>query len=114
MGPAMEQDKDRHRRDLVFGHLVCSASKPLLSSRSSVLVKRMFRPMEEEFGPAPAKQMKEEGVKRGTCGGMHAGVGCRVGGSLPRRAQSPAALGAGEPQPGTVLITQEAHSPLLP
>ncbi|XP_063113756.1 grainyhead-like protein 2 homolog isoform X3 [Cavia porcellus] len=30
----------------------------------SVLVKRMFRPMEEEFGPAPAKQMKEEGVKR--------------------------------------------------
>ncbi|EHB18265.1 Grainyhead-like protein 2-like protein [Heterocephalus glaber] len=31
---------------------------------SSVLVKRMFRPMEEEFGSAPAKQMKEEGVKR--------------------------------------------------
>ncbi|XP_033615618.1 grainyhead-like protein 2 homolog [Fukomys damarensis] len=31
---------------------------------SSVLVKRMFRPMEEEFGPAPAKQMKEEGTKR--------------------------------------------------
>ncbi|KAG5205029.1 hypothetical protein JEQ12_019474 [Ovis aries] len=31
---------------------------------SSVLVKRMFRPMEEEFGPAPSKQMKEEGMKR--------------------------------------------------
>uniref|UniRef100_A0A8C2RBI2 Grh/CP2 DB domain-containing protein n=1 Tax=Capra hircus TaxID=9925 RepID=A0A8C2RBI2_CAPHI len=30
----------------------------------SVLVKRMFRPMEEEFGPAPSKQMKEEGMKR--------------------------------------------------
>lgn len=25
----------------------------------------MFRPMEEEFGPAPSKQMKEEGMKRG-------------------------------------------------
>ncbi|XP_045883345.1 grainyhead-like protein 2 homolog isoform X1 [Meles meles] len=31
---------------------------------SSVLVKRMFRPMEEEFGPAPSKQLKEEGIKR--------------------------------------------------
>ncbi|XP_074124003.1 grainyhead-like protein 2 homolog isoform X5 [Sminthopsis crassicaudata] len=31
---------------------------------SSVLVKRMFRPMEEEFGPPPSKQMKEEGMKR--------------------------------------------------
>ncbi|XP_023558077.1 grainyhead-like protein 2 homolog isoform X3 [Octodon degus] len=31
---------------------------------SSVLVKRMFRPMEEEFGPTPTKQMKEEGIKR--------------------------------------------------
>ncbi|XP_032103799.1 grainyhead-like protein 2 homolog [Sapajus apella] len=31
---------------------------------SSVLVKRMFRPMEEEFGPVPSKQMKEEGTKR--------------------------------------------------
>uniref|UniRef100_A0A4X2KB25 Grainyhead like transcription factor 2 n=1 Tax=Vombatus ursinus TaxID=29139 RepID=A0A4X2KB25_VOMUR len=30
----------------------------------SVLVKRMFRPMEEEFGPPPSKQMKEEGMKR--------------------------------------------------
>ncbi|XP_053414813.1 grainyhead-like protein 2 homolog isoform X4 [Nycticebus coucang] len=30
----------------------------------SVLVKRMFRPMEEEFGPAPSKQIKEEGMKR--------------------------------------------------
>nr|XP_021136165.1 grainyhead-like protein 2 homolog isoform X1 [Columba livia] len=31
---------------------------------SSVLVKRMFRPVEEEFGPSPLKQMKEEGLKR--------------------------------------------------
>lgn len=38
----------------------------LIFSSSSVLVKRMFRPMEEEFGPAPSKQMKEEGMKRGT------------------------------------------------
>uniref|UniRef100_A0ABK0LE26 Grainyhead-like transcription factor 2 n=2 Tax=Rattus norvegicus TaxID=10116 RepID=A0ABK0LE26_RAT len=30
----------------------------------SVLVKRMFRPMEEEFGPTPSKQIKEENVKR--------------------------------------------------
>ncbi|XP_060232233.1 grainyhead-like protein 2 homolog [Meriones unguiculatus] len=29
----------------------------------SVLVKRMFRPMEEEFGPTPSKQIKEENVK---------------------------------------------------
>jgi len=34
-------------------------------SSSSVLVKRMFRPVEEEFGPSPLKQMKEEGLKRG-------------------------------------------------
>ncbi|NWX39812.1 GRHL2 protein, partial [Steatornis caripensis] len=33
-------------------------------SHSSVLVKRMFRPVEEEFGPSPLKQMKEEGLKR--------------------------------------------------
>ncbi|XP_060052302.1 grainyhead-like protein 2 homolog isoform X2 [Erinaceus europaeus] len=32
--------------------------------REGVLVKRMFRPMEEEFGPAPSKQMKEEVIKR--------------------------------------------------
>ena len=38
----------------------------LIFSSSRVLVKRMFRPMEEEFGPAPSKQMKEEGMKRGT------------------------------------------------
>lgn len=25
----------------------------------------MFRPVEEEFGPSPLKQMKEEGLKRG-------------------------------------------------
>jgi transcription factor CP2-like protein len=25
----------------------------------------MFRPMEEEFGPTPSKQIKEENVKRG-------------------------------------------------
>ncbi|KAM7175033.1 grainyhead-like protein 2 homolog isoform 3-T3 [Macrochelys suwanniensis] len=31
---------------------------------SSILVKRMFRPVEEEFGPLPLKQMKEEGLKR--------------------------------------------------
>nr|XP_042701518.1 grainyhead-like protein 2 homolog isoform X4 [Chrysemys picta bellii] len=31
---------------------------------SSILVKRMFRPVEEEFGPSPLKQMKEEGLKR--------------------------------------------------
>ncbi|XP_054564237.1 grainyhead-like protein 2 homolog [Eptesicus fuscus] len=31
---------------------------------SSVLVKRMFRPMEEDFGPTPSKQIKEEGMKR--------------------------------------------------
>ncbi|RMC15089.1 hypothetical protein DUI87_07269 [Hirundo rustica rustica] len=31
---------------------------------SSVLVKRMFRPVEEEFGPSPLKQIKEEGLKR--------------------------------------------------
>ncbi|XP_050796883.1 grainyhead-like protein 2 homolog isoform X2 [Gopherus flavomarginatus] len=31
---------------------------------SSILVKRMFRPAEEEFGPSPLKQMKEEGLKR--------------------------------------------------
>ncbi|EGW09560.1 Grainyhead-like protein 2-like [Cricetulus griseus] len=31
---------------------------------SSVLVKRMFRPMEDEFGPAPSKQIKEENIKR--------------------------------------------------
>ncbi|KFO35182.1 Grainyhead-like protein 2 like protein [Fukomys damarensis] len=37
---------------------------------SSVLVKRMFRPMEEEFGPAPAKQMKEEGTKRAASKGQ--------------------------------------------
>lgn len=43
----------------------------LIFSSSSVLVKRMFRPMEEEFGPAPSKQMKEEGMKRGT---THPGV----------------------------------------
>ncbi|XP_036193827.1 grainyhead-like protein 2 homolog isoform X3 [Myotis myotis] len=30
----------------------------------SVLVKRMFRPMEEDFGPTPSKQIKEEGMKR--------------------------------------------------
>ncbi|CAD7688454.1 unnamed protein product [Nyctereutes procyonoides] len=36
----------------------------LITFQSSVLVKRMFRPMEEEFGPAPSKQMKEEGMKR--------------------------------------------------
>ncbi|KAK1212769.1 GRHL2 protein, partial [Pygoscelis papua] len=35
------------------------------ASCSSVLVKRMFRPVEEEFGPSPLKQMKEEGLKRG-------------------------------------------------
>lgn len=34
-------------------------------SSGSVLVKRMFRPVEEEFGPSPLKQMKEEGLKRG-------------------------------------------------
>lgn len=34
-------------------------------SSSSVLVKRMFRPVEEEFGPSPLKQIKEEGLKRG-------------------------------------------------
>ncbi|OWK55947.1 Grainyhead-like protein 2 [Lonchura striata] len=31
---------------------------------SSILVKRMFRPVEEEFGPSPLKQIKEEGLKR--------------------------------------------------
>ncbi|XP_006122469.1 grainyhead-like protein 2 homolog isoform X3 [Pelodiscus sinensis] len=31
---------------------------------SSILVKRMFRPVEEEFVPLPFKQMKEEGLKR--------------------------------------------------
>ncbi|XP_032634396.1 grainyhead-like protein 2 homolog isoform X2 [Chelonoidis abingdonii] len=31
---------------------------------SSILVKRMFRSSEEEFGPSPLKQMKEEGLKR--------------------------------------------------
>ncbi|XP_074842937.1 grainyhead-like protein 2 homolog isoform X2 [Carettochelys insculpta] len=30
----------------------------------SILVKRMFRPVDEEFGPLPLKQMKEEGLKR--------------------------------------------------
>lgn len=34
-------------------------------SSSSVLVKRIFRPVEEEFGPSPLKQIKEEGLKRG-------------------------------------------------
>lgn len=43
---------------ILFVHLLCFFS-------SSVLVKRMFRPIEDEFGPAPSKQIKEEGVKRG-------------------------------------------------
>uniref|UniRef100_A0A8D0GUF9 Grainyhead like transcription factor 2 n=1 Tax=Sphenodon punctatus TaxID=8508 RepID=A0A8D0GUF9_SPHPU len=31
---------------------------------SSVLAKRMFRSVEEDFGPSPLKQIKEEGLKR--------------------------------------------------
>uniref|UniRef100_A0ACB8FEN5 Grainyhead-like protein 2 n=1 Tax=Sphaerodactylus townsendi TaxID=933632 RepID=A0ACB8FEN5_9SAUR len=32
-----------------------------------LLAKRIFRPVEEEFGPPPLKQIKEEGAKRGIC-----------------------------------------------
>uniref|UniRef100_A0A8C0IRQ5 Grainyhead like transcription factor 2 n=1 Tax=Chelonoidis abingdonii TaxID=106734 RepID=A0A8C0IRQ5_CHEAB len=52
--------------DIHFGNLQRTGQVGNNSEKhsSSILVKRMFRSSEEEFGPSPLKQMKEEGLKR--------------------------------------------------
>uniref|UniRef100_A0A674I455 Grainyhead like transcription factor 2 n=1 Tax=Terrapene triunguis TaxID=2587831 RepID=A0A674I455_9SAUR len=52
--------------DIHFGNLQRTGQVGINNEKhsSSILVKRMFRPVEEEFGPSPLKQMKEEGLKR--------------------------------------------------
>uniref|UniRef100_A0A7M4FT16 Grainyhead like transcription factor 2 n=1 Tax=Crocodylus porosus TaxID=8502 RepID=A0A7M4FT16_CROPO len=50
--------------DVHFGNLQRTGQVGSSCICCIILVKRMFRPVEEEFGPSPLKQMKEEGLKR--------------------------------------------------